>query len=107
GFYYLAGGLFALALFLLFGYRACVRLGPDHVMARTTLWGLPMWSRTIPRKHLEEISVRGRSSGSFLQLVSDERIINLRIMREDVAAWLASRLRHELASQEPTTTAAR
>ena len=96
-YFQVVGGLFTLALFLQFGYRVCIVLTPEAVGAQTCLWGLTLWSRSIPTRVLEEISVRGRSQGAFLQLVSDQRIVNLRILRHDLAHYLASELRYSMA----------
>ncbi len=96
--YFLAvGGLFFLALFLQFGYQVHVTLTPGKVGARTTLWGVPVWSGSISTEVLEGISVRSRSQGAFLQFVSDDRIVSLRVLRRELAEYLGSELRHALA----------
>lgn len=100
-YFYATGGLFLAAMILLFGYRVHLELKRDQVCACTKLWGVPLWARSIPRRVLEEISTRGRSQGAFLQLVSDERIINLRILRHDLAQYLAAELRHLVAGDVP------
>lgn len=104
-YYYVTGGLFLIAMILLFGYRVHLELKRDQVCARTTLWGVPLWARAISRRVLEEISTRGRSQGAYLQLVSDERIINLRIQRHDLAQYLAAELRHLVAGDSPVSQA--
>ncbi len=90
-------GLFALALFLQFGYQVKVALTPELVRARTSLWGVPLWSRAIPVGELEEILVRSLSQSTLLQFVSDEEIFSLRVLRRDLAEYLASELRHAIA----------
>jgi len=98
--YFMAvGALFLLALFLQFGYQVQVNLTPDKVGARTTLWGVPIWSASIATSVLEGISVRTRSQGAFLQFVSDERIVSLRVLRRELADYLGSELRHALAGR--------
>jgi len=91
------GGLFALALFLQFGYQVRVALTPERIQARTSLWGIPLWSRAIPVGDLEEILVRSFSQSTLLQFVSDEQIFSLRVLRRDLAEYLASELRHAIA----------
>ncbi len=92
-------GLFLAALFLQFGYQVQVNLSPERVGARTTLWGLPIWSASIATSVLEGISVRTRSQGAFLQFVSDERIVSLRVLRRELAEYLGSELRYALAGR--------
>ncbi len=97
-YFQVVGALFALALFLQFGYQVKVALGPDRIRARTSLWGLPLWSRSIPMGELEEILVRSLSQCTLLQFVSDEEIFSLRVLRRDLAEYLASELRHAIAA---------
>lgn len=105
-YFQVTGGLFLLALFTLFGYRVKLELTPDVVLACTTLWGVPTWRCEIPLKVLEEITTRGRSQGAFLMLVSDERIISLRIQRQHLAEYLAAELQYAVAGiSRPAPTA--
>lgn len=91
------GGLFVLALFLLFGYRVFVRIGPEGVRTQSRLWGVPLHTWTLRTQDLEEVSVRQTGRGSFLQLISDEQIVSLRMSNPANAAWLASQMRHYFA----------
>jgi len=104
-YFQVVGALFALALFLQFGYQVKVALTPEQIKARTSLWGMPLWSRAIPVGELEEILVRSLSQSTLLQFVSDEEIFSLRVLRRDLAEYLASELRHAIAGSSAGSAA--
>jgi hypothetical protein len=95
-------GFFTLALLFLFGYRVKVALTPEQIQARTSLWGLPLWSRVIPLNKLEEILVRSFAQSTLLKFISDEEIFSLRVLRRDLGDYLASELRHTIAGATET-----
>lgn len=93
-YFYIAGILVFFNAVLLFGYVEVLKVTRDRVQSQDTLWGIPCSSASIPADKLEEIWVRQSSRGAHLDLVSDDCIISGRISDGEVAAWLASRLRH-------------
>lgn len=95
-YFYVCGGLLAASAFWLFGYSKELRVTRQALLARDRLWGVPIWSATIPTDQLEEIWVRQGSRGAKLQLISDARIFTSQVRDVSVAAWLAARLRRLL-----------
>jgi len=92
-YFYVTGSIITLTAFFLFGYRKELVVTLKKIDAQDRLWGIPVWSATIPAEQLEEIWVRQSTRGAHLQLVSDACIISGRIANSQVAAWLAWRLR--------------
>lgn len=92
-YFYVTGAIVTLTAFFLFGYRKELRASRQRLDAQDRLWGIPVWSASIPADQLEEIWVRQSARGAHLQLISDACIISGRISNSGVAAWLAWRLR--------------
>lgn len=93
-YFVVSGTLLVLHGVCLFGYSKELRVGPEGVRARDSLWGVPCYSASIRTQELEEIWVRQSSRGAHLQLISDARIISGRTSNSQVASWLASQIRH-------------
>jgi hypothetical protein len=92
-YFYVTGTILGLGAIVLFGYGKELRVSSQSVAAQDRLWGVPVWSATIPADKLEEIWVRQSARGAHLQLISDDEIITGRTSSADVAAWMASRIR--------------
>lgn len=92
-YFYVSGAIVGLTAFFLFGYRKELRATRKSLDARDRLWGIPVWSASIPADQLEEIWVRQSARGAHLQLISDACIITGRTSNSSAAVWLASRLR--------------
>lgn len=92
-YFYVSGTIVATTAFFLFGYGKELRATRKSLDARDRLWGVPVWSASIPADQLEEIWVRQSTRGAHLQLISDACIITGRTSNSAAAAWLASRLR--------------
>jgi hypothetical protein len=99
-YFWAVGGIYGVALAVLKGYRVQVRVGPEGAGTRILLWGLPLSQRFIPARELEEIGLCAEARGWFVHMISDTRILSVRLASKEVAGWLCSQLRHLAAGVE-------
>lgn len=96
-FSYYAFGIIILSIIIIFGrYRASLQLGKDKINFKEKLWGIPYSLKVIPAEEVEEINLYIGMRGPMVQVVSDKKIINLRIYNQENARWLSWIIRYYL-----------
>lgn len=99
--YFYAVAAFAVSsMTLLAGYRNRIRLDQSGATSRSTIWGLPVRATRIPLAELEHVGIIITSRGTYLQVISDKRIIKELLPGTHIARWLAWEMRQYLALLE-------
>ncbi len=81
---------------LLAGYRNRLRLDAKGGSSQSTVWGIPVRGGKIPVGELEHVGISVTSRGTYLQLISDKRIITELLPSTHIARWLAWEMRQFL-----------
>jgi len=95
-FYYALGIIVLLATFWLMGYKASVKMTSDRATFLQSFLGVPFSVQSIPTAVLEEVRASWSMRGPALQLISDEKILDLRIARMEDAMWLSQEIKKQL-----------
>lgn len=96
-YFYIVGGLFAVALLVLWGYRLQIVARRDALIVEGKLWGFPIRKVSFPVSELEGVSVRLTGRGALLHLISDARILDERLSDPEDARWVAFKIRRYYA----------
>jgi hypothetical protein len=95
-FYYALGTLMLIVILWLIGYKASIRIGNGRIAFLQSYVGLPFSGRAIPTAILEEVRASWGMRGPALQLISDEKILTLRIADIEDAMWLSQEIKRQL-----------
>ncbi len=102
--YYMCASVIALALLIVSGYRATIRLAPTDIRFIEKLWGVPLLRRKIGTQQVEEVRVQHTMRGPVVQIVSDRALLQFRTTDAVVAAWLGYEMRCFLACSDRNRT---
>ena len=98
--YLWVAAVITLMLLLVIGLRISLRLDPASAQLRELFFGLPLRTRTIPNREIEEVRLFLSVQGPAVQIVSDRRILQFRAGNVDLASWLAFEIRCFLLNRE-------
>jgi hypothetical protein len=98
--YVWTAAIIAGALLISAGFRIKVTLSPAEIHLSETLWGVPLLTRAIPARSIEEVQVVHTVRGPQVQVVSDRALIQFRAADADVAGWLGHEIRSHLAGDD-------
>lgn len=94
--YYAFGITISFVIILFGGYRASLELGGEKISFMEKLWGIPYSLRAISVDEVEEINLYIGIRGPMVQIVSDKKIITLRLYNQEHARWLSWIIRYYL-----------
>lgn len=81
------------------GYSGRVSVRGEAVIGCISIWGIKTWLRSIPIECLEEVSVRARTSGASLVLISDDMVAAVRMGGMMSANFVCGDLGHFLVER--------
>jgi hypothetical protein len=96
-FFYAISVFSVFSMALLAGYRNRIRLDSKGASSQATILGFPVRTTRIPLDQLEHIGTSITSRGTYLQIISDKKIIKELMPSTHVARWLAWEMRQYLS----------
>jgi len=91
-FFYIIGFI----IVFLAGYRAKLKLENEKIVFSEYIWNVKFRSKFIPVEHVEEVNVVSNLRGVSVQIISNTKIINMRLFNMENASWLAWIIRYYL-----------
>lgn len=99
-FYHILGIIFVTFMIVLGGYKANLILKAESVEFKETIWGIPYRVSYIPSNKVEEINLYSGMRGSKVQIISDKKIIQIRVYNKENANWLAFIIKKHLTETQ-------
>lgn len=94
--YYLFASLISISIVILSGYRVKLVLTPKNIEFTEYMWAFPYYHSSIDTNKIEEINMYVTLRGAKVQIISDEKLIDIHLYNPENARYLVYLIRKYL-----------